>query len=260
MKKRVDLLMFEKELAPSRERAKALVMSGVVYIGTVKVEKPGQQVEEDAIITIKEQPCPFVSRGGLKLKKAVDEFGIDLQNLVCADIGASTGGFTDCMLKHGATKVYAVEVGYGQLDWALRNDERVVVRERTNARYITKEDFESQIKFASCDVSFISLKLIIPALKACEIPEIVTLIKPQFEAGREKVGKNGVVREKSTHIQVITDIVGFAKTQGYNICSLAHSPIKGPKGNIEYVAYFTQKDSDFDCDIQHIVEMAHLQL
>ncbi len=260
MKKRLDVLMFEKGLAQSRERAKSLVMSGTVYVGENKAQKPGEQVEEDAVITIKEKTCPFVSRGGLKLQKAVDEFSLDLQGLVCADIGASTGGFTDCMLQQGANKVYAVEVGYGQLDWSLRNDERVCVMERTNARFLTKENFGESVSFASCDVSFISLKLIIPALKLCEIPRMVTLIKPQFEAGRDKVGKNGVVRDAKTHIQVITDILDFAKSQGYSCAGLVHSPIKGPKGNIEFVTFFTQECVENDVDIQHVVASAHAEL
>ncbi len=257
MKQRLDVVMVHRELASARERAKALVMSGVVFVDGKKAEKPGQQVGEEAVITVKEQICPYVSRGGLKLKKAIDEFQIELDGFTCADIGASTGGFTDCMLKHGASKVYAVEVGYGQLDWGLRNDDRVVVMERTNARNLTGDEFSDSIDFASCDVSFISLKLIIPALNRCKIDKIVMLIKPQFEAGREKVGKNGVVRDRQTHCEVIADIVDFARSQGYFLQNLSHSPVKGPKGNIEFVTYFTREVVTDEVDIVKTVKNAH---
>jgi len=238
MKKRIDVLLFERGLAKSREKAKALIIAGDVSAGGKPVKSPSETYEEDCDIFLKDNGCPYVSRGGLKLEKALDVFSIKLENKVCADIGASTGGFTDCMLKNGAKKVFAVDVGYGQIDWAIRNDDRVVVMERTNARYL--EHLEERIDFASIDVSFISLSLIFPAV--CRIGsgriEVAALIKPQFEAGKGKVGKKGVVKDPSVHTDVIWNIRKYGETNGLGMIGLSFSPIKGPSGNIEYLSYF----------------------
>lgn len=239
MKTRLDVALFERGLAKSREEAHALVLAGQVYLGEVKAEKAGQFVTEDANIIVRGDTCPFVSRGGYKLQKAMDTFPIVLEGNVCADIGASTGGFTDCMLQHGAVKVYAIDVGYGQLDWKLRSDERVVVLERTNARFMEPEWFAEPLDFASIDVSFISLDKILPPLMAClrDGGQVVALIKPQFEAGKNKVGKHGVVSDESTHIEVIDRIVGVAQAIGFCVSGLSYSPIRGPKGNIEFLVF-----------------------
>lgn len=263
-KQRIDVLLLERGLVKSREKAKALIMAGQVLVDGKAVTKAGEMVALDRQLAIKEDSCPFVSRGGLKLEKAVHCFDVSLQNKICADIGASTGGFTDCMLRHGAVKVYAVDVGYGQLDWKLRNDSRVIVMERTNARYLTSEQFDSKIEFASVDVSFISLRLILPVLKELGILEVVTLIKPQFEAGRDKVGKRGVVRDASVHEEVITEIFEFAKKIGYFPLGLDFSPVKGPNGNIEYIAYYKMEQElqtgASALSIHAIVEKAHAAL
>ncbi len=237
MKKRLDVALFEQGLAKSREEAKALVMAGQVYLGEVKAEKPGQFVTDETELTVRGPTCPFVSRGGYKLQKAMDVFPISLDNVVAADIGASTGGFTDCMLQHGAKQVYAIDVGYGQLDWKLRNDPRVTVLERTNARYMEPDWFETTLDFASIDVSFISLDKILPALWKClsDGGLVVALIKPQFEAGRNKVGKHGVVSQKETHVEVIDRIISVAEEIGFDANGLSYSPIRGPKGNIEFL-------------------------
>ncbi len=237
MKKRLDVALFEQGLAKSREEAKALVMAGQVYLGEVKAEKPGQFVTDETELTVRGATCPFVSRGGYKLQKAMDAFPISLNGVVAADIGASTGGFTDCMLQHGAKQVYAIDVGYGQLDWKLRNDPRVMVLERTNARYMEPGWFETPLDFASIDVSFISLDKILPALWNClsDGGFVVALIKPQFEAGRNKVGKHGVVSQKETHIEVIDKIISVAEEIGFCVNGLSYSPIRGPKGNIEFL-------------------------
>lgn len=241
-------------------------MAGEVRVNGERIEKAGQEIREDAEIVIMEDAIPYVSRGGLKLEKAVNVFPIDLAERVCADIGASTGGFTDVMLKNGARLVYAIDVGYGQLAWSLRNDPRVVVMERTNARGISPEWFDEQITFASVDVSFISLKLILPPLYEClqEGGEVVALIKPQFEAGRSEVGKNGVIRDRKIHKRVCEDLMKFADAQGYTVMDLSYSPIKGPKGNIEFLLYMqkcsTKKipsDTDFTDIAQKTVESAH---
>ena len=239
MSKRADIILVESGLAQSRERAKALIMEGVVYHGENKVLKPSDAFADDARLIIRENPIPFVSRGGLKLNKAVEKYSIDLNALVCVDVGASTGGFTDCMLQNGAKLVYAVDVGYGQLDWRLRNDERVVCMERHNAREMEPCWFEHVPAFASCDVSFISIRLILPGIFNCLAPggSAVVLVKPQFEAGKNKIGKNGVVREESTHIEVLTDCALLALDCGFYIVALDYSPITGPKGNIEYLMY-----------------------
>jgi 23S rRNA (cytidine1920-2'-O)/16S rRNA (cytidine1409-2'-O)-methyltransferase len=239
MKQRLDVALFERGLAKSREEAKALVMAGQVYLGEVKAEKPGQFVTDETDLTVRGPTCPFVSRGGYKLQKALEVFPISLSGVVAADIGASTGGFTDCMLQHGAERVYAIDVGYGQLDWGLRNDPRVTVLERTNARYMEPAWFETPLDFASVDVSFISLDKILPALRTClsDNGAVVALIKPQFEAGKGKVGKHGVVSRQETHVEVIDRIVAVAQEIGYCVSGLSYSPIRGPKGNIEFLVY-----------------------
>ncbi len=234
---RADIRMVELGLAVSREKARSLIMSGVVYKNGNRIDKAGAPVSNDDLITVKEDPIPFVSRGGLKLKKAIDEHALDLTGCFAADIGASTGGFTDCMLTYGAEKVFAVDVGYGQLDWKLRNDPRVIVLERHNARNMEPSWYEGYLDFASIDVSFISLKLILVPLYEClkEGAVVVALVKPQFEAGRDKVGKNGVVRSHETHRAVLTDIALFSEKNGYAIIDMDFSPITGPKGNIEFL-------------------------
>ena len=240
VKKRLDVLMVEQGLAESRQRAQAIIMSGQVYVKEQKVDKAGAQIPEDAHIEVRGQTLAYVSRGGLKLEKAMKTFeGIHLDGAVCGDIGASTGGFTDCMLQNGAVKVYAVDVGYGQLAWSLRSDERVVCLERTNARYLTHEQIPDELDFASVDVSFISLKLILPALRGLlkENGQVVCLVKPQFEAGREKVGKKGVVRDPAVHLEVIQNFLGHAAEAGFTVKDMTFSPIRGPEGNIEYLGH-----------------------
>jgi len=258
---RLDLYMAEKGLADTREKAKAMILSGNVYVDGRKAEKPSITVDDGNAVTVKPPECEFVSRGGYKLKKALDVFEIDAKGITAVDIGASTGGFTDCLLKNGAAKVYAVDVGYGQLDWRLRNDARVVVRERQNARYLKPEEFEGQIDLCVIDVSFISLKLILPVAKALvsEDGGIIALIKPQFEAGREQVGKRGVVRDKTVHEAVLQKIVSFAEEIGLYPCGLDYSPIKGPNGNIEYISRFIKQrpERQVDFDIANIVDNAH---
>lgn len=236
---RLDLAVVNTGQCESREKAKALIMAGLVYVDGQKQLKAGTTVRPDAIIEIKGKANPFVSRGGLKLQKAAENFDINLENCVCMDIGASTGGFTDCMLSHGAKKVYAIDVGYGQLAWKLRTDERVVNMERTNFRYVTHEQIPEEIDFASVDVSFISLKIILPVLRELlkENGQAVCLIKPQFEAGKENVGKKGVVRDPQVHISVVNTILNFARGCGYSLKNIDFSPIKGPEGNIEYLMH-----------------------
>lgn len=245
MKKRLDVLVFEKGFADSRERAKAIIMSGNVYVNNQKADKPGTQYDEDAPLEVRSTGLKYVSRGGLKLEKAMTSFELDLQGATCLDIGASTGGFTDCMLQNGAQKVFSVDVGYGQLAWKLRTDERVVNMERTNFRNVTKEDIEDDIDFFSVDVSFISLKIILPVARKLLSSEGrgVCLIKPQFEAGREKVGKKGVVRDKNVHEEVIETIVNFTLENGFDVLGLDFSPVKGPEGNIEYLMYVKISDN-----------------
>ena len=245
MKIRLDQYLVQHGLTQSRERAKALIMSGIVFVNEQKVDKAGEMIKEDAKVEVRGHDIGYVSRGGLKLEKAMKCFPLTPNGKVCMDIGASTGGFTDCMLQNGAVKVYAVDVGYGQLAWKLRNDERVVCMEKTNVRYINEEQICDRPGFASVDVSFISLtKVIPPAVNVMsEDAQMVCLIKPQFEAGREKVGKKGVVREKSTHQEVIIKIIDFAFNQGLNIIGIDFSPIKGPEGNIEYLIMLDRKNS-----------------
>lgn len=266
LKKRIDTLVFEKGLAESREKAKLLIMAGEVYVDNQKCDKPGDTVAEDASVEVRGKGLKYVSRGGLKLEKAMKTFPITLENAICMDVGASTGGFTDCMLQNGATKVYAVDVGYGQLAWKLRTDERVINLERTNARYLSTEQIPDSIDFTSVDVSFISLTMILPSIYALlkEGGHTVCLIKPQFEAGREKVGKKGVVREHSIHQEVIEKILNFALTNGFSVCGLTYSPVKGPEGNIEYLAYL-EKSSAPQCapglpSPKEIVAQSHEEL
>lgn len=239
MKKRIDVLLFERGLAPSREKARTLIMAGSVYVNNQKFDKPGDTVSDDAQIEVRGSTLKYVSRGGLKLEKAMELFPITLENKICMDIGASTGGFTDCMLQNDAQKVYSVDVGYGQLAWQLRQDPRVVNLERTNARYLTQEQIPEPIDFFSVDVSFISLRIILPAVRPLlrDGGQAVCLIKPQFEAGREKVGKKGVVRDKAVHEEVVESICAFALEAGYAVLGLTFSPVKGPEGNIEYLVY-----------------------
>ena len=243
-KKRLDIAVTELGLAPSRERAKAMIMAGEIYVNNVKALKAGESVSEDAAIEFRGKVMPYVSRGGYKLEKAMKAFPIDLKGKVCMDIGASTGGFTDCMLQNGAVKVYSIDVGYGQLAWKLRTDARVVNLERTNFRYCTEAQIPEGIDFASIDVSFISLTKILPVLRIFlkENCYCVALIKPQFEAGREKVGKKGVVRDESVHVEVIEKIVSFALENGFSVCGLSFSPIRGPEGNIEYLIYLQKSE------------------
>lgn len=238
-KERLDVLMVQRNLAESREKAKALIMSGIVYVNGQKEDKAGTAFEETVQIEVRGNTLKYVSRGGLKLEKAMSRFGVQLAGKVCMDVGASTGGFTDCMLQNGAVKVYAVDVGHGQLAWKLRNDDRVICMEKTNIRYVTPEDIGDRIEFASIDVSFISLTKVLGPVKQLLTDEgqVVCLIKPQFEAGREKVGKKGVVREKSVHLEVIEMVMDYARSIGFGILGLEFSPIKGPEGNIEYLLY-----------------------
>lgn len=244
MKERLDVLLVKQGLAQSREKAKAIIMSGNVFVDGQREDKAGATFDEEKVeITVKGSTLKYVSRGGLKLEKAIDNFGVNVQNAVCMDIGASTGGFTDCMLQNGATKVYSVDVGHGQLAWKLRNDERVVCMEKTNFRYLTRADIADDLDFASVDVSFISLtKILLPARNLLKDGgKMVCLIKPQFEAGKEKVGKKGVVREESVHIEVIEKIFDFIDILDFSYLALDYSPIKGPEGNIEYLIYIEKK-------------------
>ncbi len=261
-KKRLDCLVFEQGLAPSREKARALIMAGQVYVDNQKADKPGTMLSVGTPIEVRGDTLPYVSRGGLKLAKAMQEFPIILQGCICMDIGASTGGFTDCMLQNGAIKVYSVDVGYGQLAWSLRTDERVVNLERTNARYLTQEQIPDPIDFFSVDVSFISLTLILPALRPLlkEHGQAVCLIKPQFEAGKEKVGKKGVVRDQAVHQEVIEKVTRFAVENGYSVNGLTFSPVKGPEGNIEYLVFLEKtEDPHFICSqsIPELVAQSH---
>ncbi len=239
MKERLDVLLVNRGLASSREKAKAVIMSGIVYVDGQKEDKAGAAFEETAAIEVRGSTLKYVSRGGLKLEKAMNVFGVDVKDKICMDVGASTGGFTDCMLQNGAAKVYAVDVGHGQLDWKLRNDSRVVCMEKTNIRYVTPDDVADGIGFASIDVSFISLTKVLGPVRELldDGGRVVCLIKPQFEAGREKVGKKGVVREKSTHLEVIRMVMDHAAANGYAVLALDFSPIRGPEGNIEYLLY-----------------------
>lgn len=266
-KERLDVLLVERGLATSREKAKAIIMSGIVYVDGSKEDKAGTAFPENVNIEVRGNTLKYVSRGGLKLEKAMSEFHLPLDGKVCMDVGSSTGGFTDCMLQNGATRVYAVDVGYGQLDWKLRNDERVVCMEKTNIRYVVPDDIGEKIDFSSIDVSFISLtKVLLPVKNLLkEDGSIVCLIKPQFEAGREKVGKKGVVRDKGVHIEVIEKVIAYAKSIELIPLMLSFSPVKGPEGNIEYLLYLSKdRDSDLinkmEIDVKNVVELSHQTL
>lgn len=261
MKERLDVMVVNRGLAPSREKAKAIIMSGIVFVDGQREDKAGSMFDEKVNIEVKGSTLKYVSRGGLKLEKAMSHFDVTLKDKVCMDVGSSTGGFTDCMLQNGAVKVYAVDVGHGQLDWKLRNDERVVCMEKTNIRYVTPDQIEEAPEFVSIDVSFISLTKVLGPVKNLMAPkgEIVCLIKPQFEAGREKVGKKGVVRDKNVHKEVIHMVMDYAKKIGFVLCNLEFSPIKGPEGNIEYLLHIS-KDADRqpgEIDVDAIVEASH---
>lgn len=261
MKKiRLDQLVFDLGYTDSRERAKTTIMSGHVFVNGQRADKPGTPVAPDARVEVRGEALPFVSRGGFKLDKALRVFPIDPAGKLCIDCGASTGGFTDVLLQHGAQKVYAVDVGYGQLAWKLRNDGRVVSLERTNLRYVTKEQIPEELDLAVMDVSFISVRLVLPAVKALLRPEadIVCLIKPQFEAGREEVGKKGVVRDSAVHEEVVRSVLAFAPTIGLSVMGLDFSPIKGPEGNIEYICHMKNAALDApEIDVGAIVAASH---
>lgn len=262
MKERLDVLLVKRNLAPSREKAKAIIMSGNVFVDGQREDKAGAVFPEEVPIEVKGPVLPYVSRGGLKLEKALRNFDTEVRGKVCTDVGASTGGFTDCMLKNGAVRVYAIDVGRGQLDWKLRQDERVVCMEKTNIRYVTPEDIGEPVDFSSIDVSFISLSKVLPPVCKFlrEQGQVVALIKPQFEAGREKVGKKGVVREKSTHIEVIEAVFGYAADAGFDVLDLEFSPIRGPEGNIEYLMHLLKCEGEGKqentIDIRRIVDEA----
>lgn len=267
MKERLDILLVNRRLADSREKAKAIIMSGVVFVDGQKEDKAGQKYDVSSEIEVRGSAMKYVSRGGLKLEKAMEVFGSGLDGCVCMDVGSSTGGFTDCMLQNGAAKVYAVDVGHGQLAWKLRQDGRVVVMEKTNIRYVTPEDIEDRLDFASIDVSFISLTKVLAPVRELlkDGGRIVCLIKPQFEAGREKVGKKGVVRDKAVHIEVIETVLTYAAGAGFDVLGLDFSPIKGPEGNIEYLACLkktgeAQGSTAKDIDIKKVVEDSHTEL
>lgn len=259
MKTRLDVLMVERGLAESREKAKAIIMSGNVFVDGQREDKAGTSFSEKVVIEVKGSPLKYVSRGGLKLEKAMQVFPVSPEGKVCMDIGASTGGFTDCMLQNGAMKVYSVDVGYGQLAWSLRCDERVVNMERTNIRYIEEDALDEKIDFFSVDVSFISLKLVLPVAWRLSKQEAegICLIKPQFEAGRDKVGKKGVVRDGSVHKEIIHRVFDFTREIGFKIHGLDFSPIKGPEGNIEYLMYISKSGDDAEIDIDALVDKSH---
>lgn len=262
---RLDAALVERGLAPSREKAKAIIMAGIVYVNNQKSDKAGKDVKPDDVIEVRGSTLKYVSRGGLKLEKAMACFPIDLKNKICMDVGASTGGFTDCMLMNGAVKVFSVDVGYGQLAWKLRTDERVINLERTNFRYVTSEQITEPIDFASVDVSFISLKHIFPNLNLFlkDNGQAVCLIKPQFEAGREKVGKKGVVSDINTHLEVVDNVLNMAVSNGFSVLGLDFSPVKGPEGNIEYLVYLVKSEKPvlFDAvDARAIVVKSHEEL
>ena len=264
-KERLDVLLVNRGLADSREKAKAIIMSGNVYVDGQKEDKAGSSFNETVNIEVRGNTLKYVSRGGLKLEKAMENFDVTIEGKICMDVGSSTGGFTDCMLQNGAVKVYSVDVGHGQLAWKLRNDERVVCMEKTNIRYVTPEDIADKIQFSSIDVSFISLCLVLPVAKSLmkDGARAVCLIKPQFEAGRGKVGKNGVVREPQIHVEVIEKIKTYVLDNGFKILGLDFSPVKGPKGNIEYLIYLENSGDSNDLsntDVKILVERAHEEL
>lgn len=260
IKKRLDVLLTEQGYAESRSKAQAIIMSGMVYVEGQKADKPGISYEESVAIEVRGETCPYVSRGGWKLEKALKHFQVDPTGYVCSDSGASTGGFTDCLLQQGAEKVFAIDVGYGQLDWKIRSDERVVVMERTNIRYVTPEDLGELLDLSVVDVSFISLRIVLPAIKALLKPtgQVLCLIKPQFEAGREKVGKKGVVRDAETHKEVLDAFVALANELEFTILGLTYSPVKGPEGNIEFLGHLTLDNKEgIIPDTESVVSQAH---
>lgn len=264
-KTRLDIAVFEQGYAPSREKAKAIIMAGQVYVNNQKVDKAGFELKEGDILEVRGKTLKYVSRGGLKLEKAMQEFPITLDKKTCMDVGASTGGFTDCMLQNGATKVYSIDVGYGQLAWKLRTDERVVNLERTNFRYVTREQVPDEVDFASVDVSFISLSHILPVLNTLLSADgsAVCLIKPQFEAGKDKVGKKGVVRDLAVHLEVVEKIINLAVENGFSVMGLQFSPIKGPEGNIEYLVYLQKSNEPIisdSVDAKALVNQSHTEL
>lgn len=264
IKKRLDVLLVERGLSENRTKAQAVIMSGLVDVNGQRADKPGVSYEETVDIQIRGAACPYVSRGGLKLEKALRDFGVHPADYVCSDSGASTGGFTDCLLHQGAKKVFAIDVGYGQLDWKIRKDPRVVVMERTNIRYVTPEDLGEPLDLSVIDVSFISLKIVLPAIKNLLKPgqgQVLCLIKPQFEAGRDKVGKKGVVREPETHKEVLDNFVALAGELGFTILGLTFSPVKGPEGNIEFLGHLTLADvPGILPDTADVVAQAHAAL
>ncbi len=267
MKERLDVLLVKRGLAPSREKAKTIIMSGIVFVDNQREDKAGTFFDEKVNIEVRGKTLKYVSRGGLKLEKAMENFGVELKDKICMDVGASTGGFTDCMLQNGAVKVYSVDVGHGQLAWKLLQDDRVVCMDRTNIRYVTKEDIDDVIAFASIDVSFISLtKVLLPVKNLLtEDGQIVCLIKPQFEAGRENVGKKGVVRDKKVHKQVIDTVMEFAKSIGFDLLNLDFSTVKGPEGNIEYLLYLqntikSEGENRTEISSETVVENSHSTL
>ena len=264
IKKRLDVLLTERLYADTRTKAQAIIMSGNVYVNGQKADKPGMSFEETVDIEVHGAVCPYVSRGGLKLEKALRDFGVDVNGFVCSDSGASTGGFTDCLLQQGASKVFAIDVGYGQLDWKIRSDPRVVVMERTNVRYVTPEQLGEPLDLSVIDVSFISLSIVLPVIKSFLKPEsgqVLCLIKPQFEAGKEKVGKKGVVREPETHQEVLDRFVALADSLDFRILGLTFSPVKGPEGNIEFLGHLTLADVEgIRPDTADVVTQAHRTL
>lgn len=264
-KKRLDVLLVEQMYAETRSKAQAIIMAGLVYVNGQKADKAGMSFDADtAVIEVRGQACPYVSRGGLKLQKALRDFGVDPTGFVCSDSGCSTGGFTDCLLQQGASKVFAIDVGYGELNWKIRNDPRVVVMERTNIRYVTPEDIGEPLDLSVIDVSFISLRIVLPAIKNLlkeQQGQVLCLIKPQFEAGRENVGKNGVIREPAIHKEVLDNFVALAKELGFTILGLTFSPVKGPAGNIEFLGHLTLADvPGIEPDTAQVVAQAHKTL
>ena len=263
VKKRLDVLLTEQGYADTRSKAQAIIMSGLVYVDGQKADKPGVSYPETVNLEVRGAVCPYVSRGGLKLEKALRDFGVKPEGYVCSDSGASTGGFTDCLLQQGAKKVFAIDVGYGQLDWKIRSDPRVVVMERTNIRYVTPEQLGQPLDLSVIDVSFISLKIVLPAIKALLKPtgQVLCLIKPQFEAGKEKVGKKGVVRDPAVHKEVLDNFVALARELGFTILGLTFSPVKGPEGNIEFLAHLSlHGEPGIRPDTAQVVEQAHSAL
>ena len=262
VKKRLDVLLVEQGYAENRTKAQAVIMSGQVYVNGQKADKPGTSFDEAVSIEVRTGGCPYVSRGGLKLEKALRDFGVNPAGYVCSDSGASTGGFTDCLLQQGAKKVFAIDVGYGQLDWKIRSDPRVVVMERTNVRYVTPEQLGEPLDLSVVDVSFISLRIVLPVIKTFlkENGQVLCLIKPQFEAGKEKVGKKGVVRDPAIHKEVLDNFVALTKEIGFQIMGLTFSPVKGPEGNIEFLAHLSLNKIGIEPDTAQVVQEAHQTL